>query len=167
MTDGFDAVFGTIEIETPELTDLSPIEIYTDGACKPNPGRGGWAAILLETVDHQVERREISGAEHKTTSNRMEIYAAIRALEALTGSRRITIYTDSRYLREGITWWINNWKRNGWINSYGDPIKNMDLWKRLDQLIEKHHVSWQWIKGHNGNTENERCDELARQARYR
>lgn len=167
MTDGFDAVFGAIEIDQPELSDLTPIEIYTDGSCKPNPGRGGWAAILLERLDGEICRNEISGAEPKATSNRMEMYAVIRALESLTGSRRVTIYTDSTYLRQGITLWIYNWKRNGWVTIEGEQVKNSDLWKRLDQLAEKHHVSWQWIKGHNGNEENERCDALARQARYR
>ncbi|MCB1353211.1 MAG: ribonuclease HI [Rhodobacteraceae bacterium] len=136
---------------------------YTDGACSGNPGPGGWGVLLLardgETV---LKSRELSGGEAQTTNNRMELMAAISALEALGRATPITIVTDSVYVRDGVTRWIHGWKKNGWKTAAKKPVKNEDLWRRLDEAQGRHEVTWKWIKGHAGHTENERADELAR-----
>jgi ribonuclease HI len=136
------------------------VVIYTDGACSGNPGPGGWGAILI----CGDRRKEISGGEGVTTNNRMELLAAISALEALKGPARVDLHTDSEYLRKGITTWIHGWKRNGWRTSDKKPVKNAELWQRLERAQAKHDVSWHWVRGHFGHTENERVDELARRA---
>lgn len=134
----------------------SRVEIYTDGACSGNPGPGGWGAILR----FNGHEKELSGGEKPTTNNRMEMMAAIVALETLTRPCAVDLYTDSQYLQQGVNEWLAGWKRKGWP----ERIKNQDLWKRIDVLIEKHDVTFHWIKGHAGHPENERCDELARAA---
>ncbi len=136
------------------------IEIFTDGACSGNPGPGGWGA-LLRFRDHE---RELSGAEPATTNNRMELMAAIVALEALTRPCTARLTTDSTYVRDGITSWIHKWKRNGWKTAGRKPVKNVDLWRRLDEALVPHEVEWHWIKAHAGHPENERVDALARRA---
>lgn len=135
------------------------IEIFTDGACSGNPGIGGWG-VLLRYKDIE---KELSGGEQNTTNNRMELTAVIEALKALKTVCNITLYTDSKYVMCGITEWLENWKRNGWktANKKSD-VKNVDLWQQLDELIKKHEIRWVWVKGHNGHTENERVDTLAR-----
>ncbi len=135
------------------------VTVYTDGACSGNPGPGGWGAILI-FGDHA---RELMGGEPHTTNNRMELTAAIAALEALKRSCSVDLYTDSEYLKNGITSWINGWKRNGWRTSDKKPVKNIDLWKRLDAALQTHQVRWHWVKGHAGHAMNERADELARE----
>ncbi len=137
---------------------MSRVELYTDGACSGNPGPGGWGALLLYG-DH---RRELSGGETSTTNNRMELQAVIEGVRALKRSVPLTIYTDSVYVMKGITEWITGWKRNGWKTAAKKPVKNEDLWRELDQVLEGHDVRWQWVKGHAGNPGNERADELAR-----
>lgn len=136
------------------------VEIFTDGACSGNPGPGGWGAILRYG---EVEK-ELSGGEPETTNNRMELMAAIAALEALKRPSEVTLTTDSVYVRDGITKWLHNWKRNGWKTAAKKPVKNDDLWRRLDAAQSPHEVDWRWIKGHAGHAENERCDALARGA---
>ncbi len=134
---------------------------YTDGACSGNPGPGGWGAILIARDDDRVlKERELSGGEALTTNNRMELLAAISALEALDRASDITVITDSAYVKDGITKWVHAWKRNGWAKKGG--LKNVDLWQRLDAAAARHRVTWRWIKGHAGHAENERADELAR-----
>lgn len=133
--------------------------IFSDGACSGNPGPGGWGAVLIYG-DH---RKEIKGGEAESTNNRMELTAAIRALEALKHPCRIEFHTDSNYLREGITSWIQTWKRNGWKTAQKKPVKNVDLWQSLDAAREQHDITWHWVKGHAGHPENERADELARE----
>ncbi|MCC7252211.1 ribonuclease HI [Hyphomicrobium sp.] len=135
------------------------IEIYTDGACSGNPGPGGWGAILIWN-DH---RKEIKGGEALTTNNRMELMAAISALEALKFGVEADVYTDSAYVRNGISTWIHGWKRNGWRTADKKPVKNAELWQRLEQALAQHRVTWHWVKGHAGHPENERADELARE----
>jgi ribonuclease HI len=138
---------------------------YTDGACSGNPGPGGWGVVLEAWEDAtRVKTRDLSGAEPATTNNRMELMAAIAALEALTRPAEITIVTDSNYLRRGITEWIHRWKRNGWRTADNKPVKNAELWQRLDAAAARHKVEWQWIKGHAGHEQNERADRLARDA---
>jgi len=141
------------------------IEIFTDGACSGNPGPGGWGAILR----YNDTEKELSGGAADTTNNRMELCAAIEALEALKRPCAVHLYTDSVYLRDGITKWINRWKQNGWRTSAKKPVKNADLWQRLETALGDHEISWNWVKGHAGHPENERADELARMAleRYR
>ena len=136
------------------------IEIYTDGACRGNPGPGGWAA-LLKMGDHE---REISGAEALTTNNRMELMAVIRALEALKRPVQARLYTDSQYVRRGITEWISAWKARGWRTADRKPVKNQDLWQRLDELNANHRLEWHWVPGHAGVPGNERVDRLANEA---
>ena len=136
------------------------VVIYTDGACSGNPGPGGWGAVLL----YGGHRREISGASARTTNNRMELTAAIRALEALTRASAVDVYTDSTYLKDGITRWLPNWKAKGWRTASKAPVKNRDLWETLDALTGRHDVTWHWVRGHAGNAENERADALARAA---
>ncbi|MEO0810634.1 MAG: ribonuclease HI [Pseudomonadota bacterium] len=140
--------------EHPEVT------IYTDGACSGNPGPGGWGAIMTSGP----HRKELSGGEKKTTNNRMELMAAIEALEALKFPSSVALYTDSTYVRDGITKWINGWRRNGWKTAAKKPVKNAELWQRLDEATNRHKVEWYWVKGHAGHPENERADELARAA---
>jgi ribonuclease HI len=136
---------------------LSRVEIYTDGACRGNPGAGGWGALLR----HQGRERELYGGEPETTNNRMELTAAIRALEALKRHCKVSLYTDSQYVRMGITTWLADWKRRNWRTSNRKPVKNQDLWQRLDQLAAQHDVDWHWVRGHTGHPENERADALA------
>ena len=137
----------------------SRVTIHTDGACSGNPGPGGWGAIL-SFGDH---RKELMGGEPHTTNNRMELMAAIASLEALTRPCTVDIHTDSQYLRNGIMSWIHGWKRNGWRTADKSPVKNVDLWKRLDAALSHHQVRWHWVKGHAGHAMNERADELARE----
>ncbi len=136
------------------------IVIHTDGACSGNPGPGGWGAIL----HWKGHEKELSGAEAETTNNRMELMAAIAALEALKRRSTVRLVTDSTYVRDGVTKWIHGWKRNGWKTAAKKPVKNDDLWKRLDAIASKHDVTWEWVKGHAGHPENERADQLARDA---
>ena len=136
------------------------IQIFTDGACSGNPGPGGWGAIL-RWRDHE---RELSGGEVETTNNRMELMAAISALESLKRKAQVVIFTDSTYVRDGITKWIHGWKRNGWKTAAKKAVKNEDLWRRLDAALKDHEVEWRWVKGHAGHPENERADALAREA---
>jgi len=135
------------------------VTIYTDGACSGNPGPGGWGAILT-TGTHQ---KELKGGEAHTTNNRMELSAAIAALEALTKPCQVDLYTDSEYVRGGITGWIHGWKRNGWRTADKKPVKNVDLWQQLDAALARHQVQWHWVKGHAGHPMNERADQLARE----
>ena len=136
------------------------IEIHTDGACSGNPGPGGWAALLL----YGSSEKELSGGEPLTTNNRMELMAAIRALESLKKPCHIALFTDSQYVQKGITEWLPGWLRKGWKNAKGEPVKNQDLWQRLQAAAGQHRIDWQWVKGHAGHAENERVDALARRA---
>jgi len=135
------------------------VVIYTDGACSGNPGPGGWGAILMSGP----HRKEISGGEANTTNNRMELFAAIAALEALKRPSQVDLHTDSSYLRNGITQWIHGWKRNGWRTADRKPVKNAELWQRLEDATHRHQITWHWIKGHAGQPENERADKLVRE----
>jgi ribonuclease HI len=136
----------------------SQVSIWTDGACSGNPGPGGWGAILR----YGEREKELSGGEAMTTNNRMELMAAIAALEALSRPCRLELHTDSQYLRGGVTGWIHNWKRNGWRTADKKPVKNDDLWRRLDAAVARHEIDWRWVKGHAGDEMNERADALAR-----
>ena len=136
------------------------VTVFTDGACSGNPGPGGWGAILMSGG----HRKELRGSEANTTNNRMELSAAIGALEALRKPSIVALHTDSNYLKDGITKWIFGWKRNGWKTADKKPVKNEDLWKRLDLALKTHTIEWHWVKGHAGHPENERADELARLA---
>jgi ribonuclease HI len=136
------------------------VVIYSDGACRGNPGPGGWAALLIKGSSE----RELSGAEADTTNNRMELTAVLRALEALKRPVRARVYTDSEYVRKGITEWLANWKKRGWKTADRKPVRNQDLWEALDAAAAAHHVDWRWVKGHAGVPGNERVDELARRA---
>ncbi len=135
-----------------------PVEIYTDGACSGNPGPGGWGVLLR----WNGKERELWGGELDTTNNRMELMAAIQGLEALKRAVKVVVITDSAYVKDGITDWIHGWKRNGWKNAAKKPVKNADLWQRLDAALGQHEVEWRWVKGHSGHPDNERVDELAR-----
>ena len=135
------------------------IEIYTDGACKGNPGPGGWGAVLTSGQ----HKKKIYGGEKDTTNNRMELLAAIRALEALKKPSEVNLHTDSQYLRKGMLEWIRGWKKNGWKTSAKKPVKNVELWKALDEQVALHKVNWFWVKGHSGNAGNEMADQLANQ----
>ncbi|MEM1107018.1 MAG: ribonuclease HI [Pseudomonadota bacterium] len=136
---------------------------FTDGACSGNPGPGGWGVLLQARAGEDiVKERELQGGEAETTNNRMELLAAITALETLDRSSRITIVTDSTYVKNGVTQWIHSWKRNGWKTSAKKPVKNAELWQRLDEAAARHDVTWEWVKGHAGHPENERADALAR-----
>lgn len=136
---------------------------FTDGACSGNPGPGGWGVLLQAFEDGVLKKeRTLSGGEPVTTNNRMELMAAIAALEALRKPTVITVVTDSAYVKNGVTGWIHGWKRNGWRTADGKPVKNVELWQRLDEAAARHRVEWRWIKGHAGHAENERADELAR-----
>lgn len=136
---------------------MKRVEIHSDGACRGNPGPGGWGALLA----WGDEQKTLRGAEALTTNNRMELLAAIEALNSLTRPCVVDLYTDSEYLRRGITAWLANWKRNGWKTSARKPVKNVDLWQRLEEAVERHEIRWHWVKGHSGNPGNERADELA------
>ncbi|HQU67788.1 MAG TPA: ribonuclease HI [Albidovulum sp.] len=136
---------------------------YTDGACSGNPGPGGWGVLMIAREGGEVVKtRELNGGEAETTNNRMELLAAISALEALARASAITVITDSAYVKNGVSQWIHGWKRNGWRTADKKPVKNVDLWQRLDEAQARHRVRWEWIKGHAGHPENERADELAR-----
>lgn len=136
------------------------IEIFTDGACQGNPGPGGWGVILR----YKHHEKELFGGESETTNNRMELMAAIKGIEAVQKKIPIHLYTDSEYLRKGITEWIHSWKKNGWKSAQKKPIKNQDLWEHLDKVVSTHQISWHWVKGHAGHPENERADALAHRA---
>jgi ribonuclease HI len=136
------------------------VEIYTDGACRGNPGPGGWAALLR----HRGGERIVSGAEPATTNNRMELTAAIEALTLLKRPTRVVLTTDSQYVRLGVTQWMVKWKRNGWRNAQKQPVKNRDLWERLDEQADRHEIEWHWVRGHSGHPENERVDQEANRA---
>jgi len=158
-------------VEENGTADAAPtdgtVEMFTDGACSGNPGPGGWGTVLR----FGAHEKELYGYEPATTNNRMELMAAIKGLEALTRPSRVAITTDSNYVRDGITGWIHKWKKNGWKTADKKPVKNAELWKRLDDLRARHDVKWHWVKGHAGHPENERADELARrgikEARHR
>ncbi|MEO1159633.1 MAG: ribonuclease HI [Pseudomonadota bacterium] len=137
---------------------MTDVIIYTDGACSGNPGPGGWGAILV----HGETRKELSGGETETTNNRMELQAAIEALNALKRPCKVALYTDSVYVRDGITKWIKGWQRNGWRTAAKKPVKNAELWQALQTALQPHDIDWHWVKGHAGHPENERADELAR-----
>ena len=144
---------------------MTELYAWTDGACSGNPGPGGWGVLMRAMEGAAVlKERELNGGEADTTNNRMELLAAINALEALTRDTEITITTDSAYVKNGVTGWIHGWKRNGWRTADKKPVKNVDLWQRLEAATNAHEVTWEWVKGHAGHPENERCDELARAA---
>ena len=136
---------------------MKQVEIFTDGACKGNPGPGGWGA-LLRMGKHE---KELSGGEAETTNNRMEMTAVIRALDALIEPCRVELYSDSKYVIDGITKWVHGWRKRGWVNASKKPVKNADLWHDLIEAAAKHEINWNWVKGHNGHPENERVDQLA------
>lgn len=149
---------GSLSLPMPELF------AYTDGACSGNPGPGGWGVVLQALNNGEIiKERHLKGGETNTTNNRMELKAAIAALEALGRTSNITIITDSNYVKNGITDWVHGWKHNGWRTSNKKPVKNVELWQRLNAAQQRHSVTWKWVKGHAGNPENERADELARQ----
>jgi len=139
------------------MKNNEPVDVFTDGACRGNPGPGGWGVILRT----KGKEKELWGGEAATTNNRMELTAVIRALEALTRPSRVSLYTDSQYVQKGISEWIHSWKRRGWKTADKKPVKNEDLWRRLDELAAPHEVKWHWVRGHSGHPENERADELA------
>ncbi len=141
------------------MADEKVVIIYTDGGCDPNPGVGGWGAVLL----FGEQRKELSGSEANSTNNRMELTAAIEAIASLKRSCKVVLHTDSEYVKKGFTEWMPKWRSNGWRRKTG-AVKNVDLWKRLDELVAKHEVEWAWVPGHAGVAENERCDELATEA---
>lgn len=142
---------------------MADLFAYTDGACSGNPGPGGWGAILIARDGNTVvKERELNGGAAQTTNNQMELMAAISALEALSGPSKITVVTDSSYVKDGITKWIFGWKARGWKTAGKKPVKNEELWKRLEGATQRHDVTWEWVKGHAGHPENERADELAR-----
>jgi len=136
---------------------VDEVEIFTDGACRGNPGPGGWGALLR----YGRHERELYGGERETTNNRMELMAAIRALESLKRPCKVHLTTDSTYVKKGITEWLPNWKKRGWKTAARKPVKNVDLWQRLDEAVQRHDVHWHWVRGHTGHAENERADELA------
>ena len=143
------------DVEVPQGDNV--VQAFTDGACKGNPGIGGWG-VLLQSKGRE---RELFGGEVHTTNNRMELLAAISALEALTRSCHVMLHTDSKYVQQGISIWVHDWKKRGWKTAAKKPVKNEDLWRRLDEIASKHKVEWVWVKGHAGHVENERADELA------
>lgn len=142
-----------------DLEAKPSVTIYTDGACSGNPGPGGWGAILISGP----HRKELNGGEGLTTNNRMELLAAISALETLKKPSEVALWTDSNYVKDGISKWIHGWKRNGWKTADKKPVKNAELWQRLDEARRRHEIEWHWVKGHAGHPENERADELARE----
>lgn len=143
---------------------MKHVEIFTDGACRGNPGPGGWAALLRSSVRGEVSEKLVSGAEAETTNNRMELQAAIEGLLALKQPCEVDLTTDSQYVRQGITQWIEGWKKNGWKTAAKKPVKNQDLWAALDRALHTHKVAWHWVKGHSGHPENERVDQAANDA---
>ncbi|MHA6721414.1 ribonuclease HI [Sphingomonas sp. RS2018] len=145
------------------MSELPHVEIATDGACKGNPGRGGWGALLR----FGATEKEMSGAENPTTNNRMELMAAIRSLQALTKPCRVTLSTDSRYVMDGLTKWIHGWQKNGWKTADRKPVKNAELWQALLAAAQPHRIEWKWVKGHAGHPDNERADKLASDAAVR
>lgn len=147
------------EVTEPPGPDDAHVVIYTDGACKGNPGPGGWGAWLR----YGAKERELFGGERHTTNNRMELLAVIRALSALTRSCEVTLYLDSEYVKKGITEWIQGWKRRGWLTADRKPVKNADLWRELDTQAARHRIEWRWVRGHTGDAGNERADRLANQ----
>jgi ribonuclease HI len=160
VTTGFDGALA--EAATPDFNKAGePVMIWTDGGCKPNPGPGGWGAVLV----FRGREREMSGADPATTNNRMELTAAASALEALKRPCRVVLHTDSEYVRNGITRWSTGWVRKNWRSSTGDPVKNMDLWRRLLDAAKPHEIEWLWVRGHSGNPMNDRVDLLATAAR--
>lgn len=142
------------------MSNNNVVEIFTDGACRGNPGPGGWGALLR----YNGKERELYGYQPVATNNQMELMAAIQALEALTRPCEVALTTDSQYVRQGITEWLAGWKRKGWKTAAGKPVKNQDLWQRLDTAAARHQVSWHWVKGHSGHDDNERVDQLANKA---
>jgi len=146
--------------QLPPENTLKKITLITDGACKGNPGKGGWACILR----YGEHRKELYGCEPHTTNNRMEIMAAIQGLRSIKETCAVEIVTDSNYLKDGITTWIHNWKRRGWMTKDKKPVVNQDLWRELDELVQEHHTEWSWTKGHASHADNNRCDELATMA---
>jgi ribonuclease HI len=142
------------------MTDYPRVAIYTDGACLNNPGPGGWGALLR----FNRHEKEISGSEHNTTNNRMELTATIKALETLKRPCKVDLYTDSQYVRRGITEWMVKWKAKGWKTAKKKPVKNQELWMALDKAVGRHEITWHWVRGHAGHRENERVDQLARRA---
>ncbi len=142
-----------------EVVDLPHVDIFTDGACKGNPGIGGWGALLVA----DTHRKELCGGEHMTTNNRMELMAVICALSSLKQRCRVDLYADSQYVLKGITEWMPGWKRRGWRSSTNAPVKNIDLWQQVDELAKQHEINWIWVKGHAGHPGNERADALANQ----
>ena len=145
------------------MTELPAVDMWTDGACRGNPGPGGWAVLirLASTTGTRAREKEVSGGEPLTTNNRMELLAAIKGLEALTKPCRVQLHTDSTYVRDGITRWIHKWRQNGWRTSDKKPVKNAELWQELVDAAEPHRVEWHWVKGHSGHVENDRVDALA------
>ena len=145
------------------MTELPAVDMWTDGACRGNPGPGGWAVLirLASTTGTRAREKEVSGGEALTTNNRMELLAAIRGLEALKKPCRVRLHTDSTYVRDGITRWIHKWRQNGWRTSDKKPVKNAELWQELVDATEPHRVEWHWVKGHSGHPENDRVDALA------
>jgi ribonuclease HI len=145
------------------VDELPKVEIFTDGACRGNPGPGGWAALIRLSGDSgtRARERELVGGDPLTTNNRMELMAAIQALDALKKPCRVQLYTDSNYVRDGITHWIHGWQRNGWRTSGRKPVKNADLWQQLLDAVARHRIEWHWVKGHSGHPENDRVDALA------
>ena len=150
-------------MDSTEPKGKAAVDIYTDGACSGNPGPGGWGVLLR----YRGTERELCGGEPETTNNRMELMAAIQGLDAITRPVVIRIHTDSTYLKDGITRWIHNWKANGWRTAARKPVKNIDLWQRLELALVRHEVRWHWVKGHAGHPDNERADALARQGMAR
>lgn len=146
--------------QTADLSEEERVFLFTDGACSGNPGPGGWAALLR----YRTRERELSGSEPATTNNRMEMLAVIHGLEALKRPMPVRIYTDSQYVMKGVTEWLAGWKRRGWKTADRQPVKNVDLWQRLEAALDPHQVEWQWVRGHDGHPENERVDALARAA---
>lgn len=146
--------------QTADLAGEERVLLFTDGACSGNPGPGGWAALLR----YRTQERELSGGEPATTNNRMEMLAVICGLEALKRPMPVRIYTDSQYVMKGVTAWLAGWKRRGWKTADRQPVKNVDLWQRLETALSRHQVEWQWVRGHDGHPENERVDALARAA---
>lgn len=156
LVDTIDALTKLAELDK---TAYPHVEIYTDGACSGNPGPGGWGAV----VRYLTFETDLQGGEAQTTNNRMEMMAAIQALKQLPSPSKVTLSTDSMYLRDGIMRWMTNWKKNGWLTADKKPVKNQDLWLELDALLKQHEIQWEWVKGHAGHEYNERADALARQ----
>lgn len=142
------------------IQSKNSIIVFTDGACRGNPGPGGWAALLI----YKEQRKVISGAQPNTTNNRMELFASIAALTEIKRSSNVVIYTDSQYVKNGITRWLLQWQNNGWRTANKQPIKNKDLWQQLHEQVQRHHVQWEWVRGHSGHPENDLVDQLARSA---